>query len=81
MSFAEDLTEVTRREPVMCKTGLWVSQLAEADRAAFKAHLAQRRPVADLWRVAVRHGCDAAETRFRAHCRERCGCYAVEAAA
>lgn len=81
MSFADDLNEVSRREPAMCKTGVWISQLDADDLAAFRAHLAAGRAVSDLWRVAVRHGCDAAETRFRAHCRERCGCYTVEAAA
>ncbi|WP_043654366.1 hypothetical protein [Nocardia thailandica] len=81
MSFADDLSEVARREPVLCKTGVWLAQLDDADRAAFQTHLASGRPVSDLWRVAVRHGCDAAETRFRAHCRNRCGCYTGEAAA
>lgn len=75
MSFADDLAELTAREPVLCKTGAWIAGRDEEDRAAIEAHLARGGSVSHLWRAAVRNGCDAAETRFRTHCRQLCSCY------
>lgn len=81
MSFAHDLAALTSHELVRCKTGLWVDSLDTSDRAVFDAHLANGGSVSHAWRAAVRNGCDAAETRFRVHCRRECCCYATEVAA
>lgn len=84
MSFADDVIEFQRRPPArkLCATGTWVESLDERGQAAFHAYLAAGRPVAALWRMAVKHGCEAGDTRFRVHCRRECCCYSsVEAAA
>lgn len=81
MSFADDVRELQRRgpEPKLCKVGVWSAGLDDAGRIAFAQYLASGGEVAHLWRMAVRHGCDAAETRFRVHCRRECCCYTTGA--
>ncbi|BAD58780.1 hypothetical protein [Nocardia farcinica] len=83
MSFADDVIEFQTRGPAprLCKVGAWVAELDDHGRRAFDAYLSSGRPVSQLWRIAVRWGCDAAETRFRVHCRRECCCYSSQEAA
>jgi hypothetical protein len=77
MSLADDVqaNRLEGRKPNPCKTGIWISELDERDRDAFRAFLEEGGQVAILHRMAVRNGLTAAETQFRRHCRERCSCY------
>ncbi|TDP29773.1 hypothetical protein DFR75_11237 [Nocardia ignorata] len=84
MSFADDAFELRQRtrKSRPCNTGAWLASLDDRDRQALDALLADGHPVAHVWRLAVKYGLDAAETRFRVHFRRDCGCFAnVEVAA
>lgn len=76
MSLADDVQArlQARRKPNPCKTGIWLTSLAERDRAAFTAFLDDGGPVSHLHRMALKNGCEAAETQFRKHCAKTCSC-------
>ncbi len=77
MSFADDVSDHERqsRKPNPCKTGIWITGLNDRDRDAFRDFLARGGSAADLHKLAIKNGCEAGETQFRRHCRERCSCY------
>ncbi|WP_238840664.1 hypothetical protein [Prescottella equi] len=75
MSLADDLRNTPTKRAIPCKTGLWFAEQSEEDRQAALDFLDDGNPASVLHRHAVRNGCTAAETTFRAHCRRRCSCY------
>ncbi|MBF6326577.1 hypothetical protein IU451_29195 [Nocardia cyriacigeorgica] len=84
MSLADALREFEQQStaPKPCKTGIWVASLDDESATAFHEFLARGGKISHLHRMAVKWGCDAAETRFRAHCKRDCACYpTVKAAA
>lgn len=77
MSLADDLDGIRnqKRRPAPCKTGAWLAEMDEESRAAFEAYVADGLERRAAWKVALRYGCDASETRFRVHCDRSCSCF------
>ncbi|WP_148310116.1 hypothetical protein [Nocardia otitidiscaviarum] len=82
MSLADDLAAANHKPVRLCKTGEWLAALDQENRTLVEQAISNAsRNVANLHRIASRHGCEAGETRFRKHCRRECSCYAATEAA
>jgi hypothetical protein len=79
MSLADDVQELRHnaRRAAPCKTGIWLAGLDERDRHAFMDYVADRKPLAALWKMALKNDCEAGLTQFKAHCNQACSCHRI----
>ena len=78
MSLADDVQQfeaTPKHNP--CKTGVWLAGLDPRDSDAFADFLKRGGTTADLHKIAIKNGCDAAETQFRRHCNRTCSCFRI----
>ncbi|MBF6358189.1 hypothetical protein IU449_27205 [Nocardia higoensis] len=74
MGFADEVAAFEKKRPP-CGTGEWIATLDPRDATAFSSFLERGGTIVDLWRLAVKHGCEVGQTQFRRHCRRDCSCY------
>jgi hypothetical protein len=75
MSLADDVQAINdTRRPTACKTGAWITGLDAHDQNAIRAYVTAGKPIAALWRAAIKNGYDGGLTQFKDHCGGNCCC-------
>ncbi|WP_280389807.1 hypothetical protein [Nocardia wallacei] len=75
MSLADDVQAMGQRKRTTCKTGTWINGLDTRDRDTIRDYVAAGKPLAALWRAALKNGYDGGLTQFKAHLTHGCTCH------